>query len=594
MRLRGGLVTLRQLVMVSVRSSPILSLCTVGGRLALGLITILMPIVSSRYIASLTSARELQLSALSARSFIPLVLVVAGMTCLPPLVSLFQAKHAIKAEHSGLIRSLRSAERLNGLRYFDSPMMHDKILLSVQGFADACKSTFGSVIVIAQGAIAIVGLTIYMLSISFTVVLGIAVAMSFTLIGSLMAGKTEADGVVAVIPHDRYRRYLMFLATSAPTAEEVTAFGMRPGLGSAIVTELGTQRSKEFRYSLRATALQLSGYVGTLIVLTIVVQRLIGSETGMGIDTADLGGLVIAIVMTGAAAMTFGSALGSLLESVAVARQLQEFEALPPAVSIGGDLDTGDTRSFSVELVDVWFRYAPEQPWVMRGLSGRIEAGSSVAIVGANGCGKSTMMKLLAKLYEVDSGRVLVDGIPIDAYSLNSIRSSVCVLFQDYQRYDMTLRENIRLMDESIEDDLIMDVCDRVDLDVSRRSTGLDLRISRAFGEDEYGFDLSGGQWQRVAAARVLVRQASLLILDEPSASLDPDAEAAFFADLRRNVPDATIITVSHRLSHTALADKIWVMDGGRIVEQGTHADLLDLGGHYARMFLLQGHYFAP
>lgn len=497
------------------------------------------------------------------------------------------------AEHSGLVRSLRSAERLNGLRYFDSPMMHDKILLSIQGFADACKSTFGSAIVVAQGTISIVGLTVYMLSVSATLVAGIASAISFTMIGSLMAGKTKADGVVAVMAHDRYRRYLMFLATSAPTAAEVTAFGMRSGLGDAIVTELEAQRSKEFQYSRRSAAFQVSGYLVTLVVLAIVVQRLIRSETGMGIDAADLGGLVIAIVMTGASAVTFGSALGSLLESVAVARQLQAFEALPPAVSIGGTLDARNARALSVEFVGVWFRYSPDQSWVIRGLSGRIEAGSSVAIVGANGCGKSTMMKLLAKLYEVDRGRVLLDEIPIDTYSLSSLRASICVLFQDYQRYDMTLRENVRLLDGSIEDDLIFDVCDRVDLDVSSLSTGLDLQISRAFGDGEYGFDLSGGQWQRVAAARVLVRTSNLLILDEPSASLDPDAEAAFFSELRHNVPDATIITISHRLSHTALADKIWVMDDGRIVEEGSHADLLDRGGHYARMFLRQGHPFA-
>ena len=553
--------------------------------------TILLPVASAKYVSSLVSQQD-DLGGAPAflGSFAPLLALIAIVICFPTFVGLLEERHDIRAECAGLVRSFRSTNRLNGLRYFDRPRLHNDIRLAVEEFPNAARSMFSSLSGVLQGIISLTGLAAYMLSVNASVALGIALAMSLTLVGSLMAGKVRADAIEAAMPHERYRQYLMFLATSALPAPEVTAFGMRSRLGELLLSELTVQRRKEFCHNRLAAIYQILGYVGTLVILASIVRLLILDDIKNAIDAAELSGLAVALLMSSSAAVTLGSGLGSVLENVAIGRHLVRFESLPHSVSIGGSIRAKTRDPFTVEFVDVWFRYSADRPYVVRGLSGRIEAGSSVAVVGANGSGKTTLMKLIARLYDVDSGQVLINDAPIDEYALDTLRASIAVLFQDYQKYDLSLRDNIRLMDNSIDDLVISNVCAQVGLMLNSGRLSLDMKISRAFGDADFGFDLSGGQWQRVAAARVLVRKSNLVILDEPSASLDPDAEAVFFSELRYHVPDATIITVSHRLSHTSLVDEIWVMDDGQVVERGHHSDLLALGGHYARMFELQGH----
>lgn len=244
----------------------------------------------------------------------------------------------------------------------------------------------------------------------------------------------------------------------------------------------------------------------------------------------------------------------------------------------------------SVRFEHVGFGYG-ETP-VLRDLDLTIEAGRSLAIVGLNGAGKTTLVKLLARLYEPQAGRILVDGRPITDFDVRSWRRRVAAIFQDFVHYDLSVRDNVGFgsVAHLHDTDKIRSSLDRAGaLDfVEELPQGLETPLSRSY---DGGAELSGGQWQRVAIARALMAVeggASVLVLDEPTANLDVRAEAAFFDRFLELTRGLTTILISHRFSTVRRADRIVVLEHGRVVEDGTHAQLLALDGRYAELFHLQ------
>ncbi|MEU5950761.1 ATP-binding cassette domain-containing protein [Streptomyces sp. NPDC047525] len=245
------------------------------------------------------------------------------------------------------------------------------------------------------------------------------------------------------------------------------------------------------------------------------------------------------------------------------------------------------------ESVD--FTYPGTTKPVLRGLDLQIPAGASVAIVGANGCGKTTLIKLLARLYEPDAGRITADGADVRECDARQWRRGISVVFQDFVKYPLTLRDNVAMGAPDIGGDpdaleRALELADGGELPRGL-GAGWDTVLSRQFAG---GADLSAGQWQRVALARALLaaRSGAVLVLDEPTAHLDARAEADFFDRFLTVSGGATTVLVSHRFSGVRRAGLIHVMDGGRIVESGTHDALMALGGKYARMYRLQAERF--
>ncbi|HXI21517.1 MAG TPA: ABC transporter ATP-binding protein, partial [Gemmatimonadales bacterium] len=255
----------------------------------------------------------------------------------------------------------------------------------------------------------------------------------------------------------------------------------------------------------------------------------------------------------------------------------------PGAVAVPTPVRTG----FVFE--DVGFQYPGSDRWAVRHLSFRLQPGERLALVGENGAGKTTLVKLLARLYDPTEGRILLDGRDLREYDIESLRRNVGVIFQDFVRYDMALRENIavgdivRLPDQpAIETAAHRSLADSV---VRRLTQGFDQMLGRRF---EQGVDLSGGEWQKVALARAYLREAQLLILDEPTAALDARAEYEVFQRFSELTGGRMAVLISHRFSTVRMADRILVLRGGELVEQGTHQELVSAGGLYAELFHLQ------
>ena len=243
-----------------------------------------------------------------------------------------------------------------------------------------------------------------------------------------------------------------------------------------------------------------------------------------------------------------------------------------------------------IEFINVSFRYPNSEEFILKNCSFVLEPNEKIGLVGLNGSGKSTIVKLIFRFYDPDEGIITLDGVDLMDYDVYAVRKVFGVLFQDYVTYCLPFREIIALSDfnERFNDSKLRGACDisGVTNIIKNWNKGYDSIVGRYYADN--GKDLSGGQWQLVGLARAYFKTSDYMILDEPSASLDPISEDNIFEQLYRLSDKKTSITISHRLSNTTLADKILVIDEGHIIEQGSHFELLRKNGKYAHLFNLQ------
>jgi ABC-type multidrug transport system fused ATPase/permease subunit len=406
-------------------------------------------------------------------------------------------------------------------------------------------------------------------------------------------------------PEFRRTWYLNMLFNDRQAAKELRLFGLAPHL----LREWGERDVALRRRILRVEdRLHAAGVLGTAVAAAGfggAYWLLLSAAVGGRITIGGFGSAVAAVQGVG---LAFQGVLGgwrAIGESLLYVSDVQAFLDAPDEPEPPAGAPPMPAVPSVIETEGLRFAY-PGGGLVLRGIDLRVAPGEKIAVVGENGAGKSTLVKLLLGLYRPTGGGVRVAGRDLWSYARSSRRAAATAVFQQYQRYPLTARENVGVgRVERLRDGGALAVAARLGgaaflEDLPR---GLDTLLQK---ELEGGVDLSGGQWQRVATARAIFRTlaaapddagaapgAWLLALDEPTAALDPVAEAEVFARFQEMAGGRTAIMVSHRLGSARLADRILVLEGGRIVEAGSHAELLARGGVYARMFAMQAEWYA-
>jgi ATP-binding cassette subfamily B protein len=390
--------------------------------------------------------------------------------------------------------------------------------------------------------------------------------------------------------------YLRYIGASDVSAKEVKLFGLSDylvGQYAQLSDEFyEANRQLAIRRAVVSSLLALIGSVGyygaylAIIYLTVTRHQSPAGLFTLGVLTF----LAASFRQSRDLIQRFLLSMAQLFEQALYLEDLFSFFDLEPRIrSTPGAVVVPSPIRQGFRFENVGFRYPGSERWAVRGLSFVLQPGERLALVGENGAGKTTLAKLLARLYDPSEGRILLDGRDLGEYDIESLRRNVGVIFQDFVRYDFPIRENIAVGDIGrLDDQPALEVAasrSLADSVIARFKDGYEQLLGKRF---EGGADLSGGEWQKLALARAYLRDAQLLILDEPTAALDARAEYQVFLRFSELTQGRMAVLISHRFSTVRMADRILVLKEGELVEQGTHAELLENKGLYSELFGLQ------
>ncbi len=595
--MRDALHILIRSVLLVWNTSPAYTLLLLGTTLAQGVAPVARLWVAKLIIDELVtgiSTQAFDLPLLMWYVAIEFVLMAVQSGTLP----LSQVAQAVIGQLVQLRMSLAFMEVATRLEFavLEEPGFHDKLQRVQQ------ESTYRPLNLLQQVNLGIMGLVGLIVVAIILVRLHVVMFLVVLLVGlplfwvQSFAAQMAFDTSVETSPEGRRMRYISFLVATLQAAKEIRVFGLRDYLMGRYRQVALYVRSRYIRNewiqgigSSLATLLATVGFVGAYVYL---IRQVVAGMLTIGDLTVYTG----AFIQGQAQLSSVAIGLGAIKENGLFLRDMFEFldraeeltqpsAAATPGCTLDGDFALAGAIAFN----DVSFRYPRSEREALRRVSLQIAPGQVVAIVGENGAGKTTLIKLLCGLYRPNQGRVAIGGVDTEEINPESRRATVSVLFQDFVAYDLTVRENIGFGDlRALNDDAKLDSA-AARAGLTELLANLPKRYETQMGKTfEDGHELSGGEWQRLALARTYLRDTPILILDEPTASLDPRAERQVFEEVRERAAGRTIIIISHRYSTVRLAEHIYVMHEGEIVEHGSHEELVANAGRYASFYAVQ------
>jgi len=486
---------------------------------------------------------------------------------------------------------LRKAASLS-LQQMESPATHDLIEQSARDTGHRVGRVYMLAAQCAAAAAGIVSTFAILASSSPTLALLVLLASVPIQWAGIRQGKRLHQLTKRQSPSRRFTMYIGNLLSKRESATELRAYQIIPYFlrrwSVAFVQRRADHLDVRWRGVLEGWAADVVSTAFFVSAFAFVAYLTATGRVGVGQVV-----LIIGAVRLLQEQMTYlAQNVGFLWEGALPLTELRAFLALPgEEASHPGDRPFPQPLVRGIAFENVTFRYPGAEKAVLENVSFRIAAGESVALVGPNGAGKSTLIKLMLGLYRPSSGRITYDGVPVESIALPSLRSQVSCVFQDFVRYEMPLRDNVAFGRLGATDAEVAAAGEASGLGSIAEAlpSGYDTQMGKSFRD---GMELSGGEWQRVALARSFIRGAQVIVLDEPTAALDPVAELNVFTKFAELVRGKTSVLISHRLGSARLADRILVVQDGRIAEDGTHDELLRAGGLYAEFFEMQAKWY--
>ena len=525
-------------------------------------------------------------------SLVKPVLLLAGVTALTAVIASVQVG---LGRYAGELvaavmwqRVLHVATRVD-LRKFESARFYDRLQrVQASALTRPYQITYGLVATLGAAA-ASIGLLVAIMLIHPALLPLLLIGGVPVLITSRQQSQLEFDFLAQQTQSMRLRTYLTWVQTGRDEAKEVRAFGLARNFGQRLNNLYADYLRDLAQHLLRRSKLGALGTLGSAVLLALTLLLLVWLISTGRLGIAEAAAALVAIRLLAGQVQHGFTGVQAVFESGLFIDDLDGFLTLAPAAE-GGSRHIAPPAEFHRIRADaVSFSYPGRSQLALQATNIEINRGEVVALVGENGSGKTTLAKVIAGLYEPGSGAVRWDGTDVRTFRPELFRERVAMIFQDFVRYALSAEENIAIArpDDEIDHAAIREAAKIADADsfLSALPAGYQTPLSRRFAG---GHELSGGQWQKVAIARAFYRRAPLVIIDEPTASLDARAEYELFSSLHEVLRGRTALIISHRFSTVRTADRIYVVDHGRVVEQGTHDELMGLGGRYAELFHLQ------
>lgn len=405
---------------------------------------------------------------------------------------------------------------------------------------------------------------------------------------SVWAGKKNYSAKVETRKYERrYSYYSDEVLCSREAVYERTLFGYVDDVTNRYYESFEIASRIQLKVLLKTRITTKMTSISLLVITMITALTLIKPVLDGSVSSGMFMGIVAALM---GLAKTLGWQLQDATKNIAEAQEyMEDLTTLLKLESVRGATDLPDKEPLTfreLEFRNVRFKYPNGDKYILDGISFKIEHGKHYAFVGANGAGKSTIIKLLTGLYEEYEGEILINGKELRSYPLATLKALFSVIFQDFSRYQISLSDNIAIgnISHKTEESRILQVASEIGLDeaINEMHDGIKTQLGKI---DENGIDISGGQWQKIAIARSVISAAPVKVLDEPTASLDPISENQLYRQFKEIMAGKTAILISHRLGGTRLADEIFVLDKGGIAERGCHSELMKRKGIYASMF---------